>query len=57
MLDGISPDTLAATAAGGAPYLVFGMILGSLLACLAIVIAWDRFGRDRGDGGEAGHAD
>ena len=50
-------DAMIDTAAAGLPYLVFGMILGFLFACLAFVIAWDRFGRGRGDGGEAGHAD
>ena len=45
------------TAAAGLPYLVFGMILGFLFACLAFVIAWARFGPGRDGGGEAGHAD
>ena len=47
MLDGISPDTLAATAADGAPYLVFGMILGALLACLCFTIAKENQQKDK----------
>ena len=50
-------DAMMYTAAAGLPYLVLGMILGFLLACLAFVIAWDRFGPGRNGGGEDGHAD
>ena len=49
-------DAMMDTAAAGLPYLVSGMILGFLFACLAFVIAWDRFGPGRDGGGEDGHA-